>query len=47
MAHRIALGRLEPHDAGPEPLQLPRCERAREVPGQVDDEMSGEGLHRR
>ena len=47
VAHRIALGRLDSHDACSQPLQLPRCEGAREVPGQVDDEMSGEGLHRR
>ena len=47
VAHRIALRRLDPHHARAEPLQLPGRERAREVPRQVDDEMSGQRLHRR
>jgi hypothetical protein len=47
VAHRIALGRLDSHDPGSQPLQLARCEGTREIPGQVDDEMFGEGLHRR
>ena len=47
VAHRIALQRLDPDHARAEPLQLSRRECAREVPSQVDHEMSGQRLHRR
>ena len=45
VAHRIALGRLDPDDAGAELEQLPGGEGPRQVAGQIDDEHPGERLH--
>ena len=45
MAHRIALGRLDPDDARAKLEQLPGREGPGQVAGQVDDEHPGERLH--
>jgi AcrR family transcriptional regulator len=45
-SHRIALGRLDPHDASAEAKQLPTRERPGEIPRQVDDEHPGQRLLR-
>ena len=44
---RVAVGGLEPDDAGAEAEQLAACKWARQVPCQVDDEEPRQRLHRR
>ena len=45
MAHRIALGRLDPHHARAKLEELPGREGAGQVAREVDDEHPGERLH--
>ncbi len=46
LSHRVAPGWLDPDDARAELEQLAARERARQVPGEVDDEDSLERPHR-
>jgi TetR/AcrR family transcriptional regulator, fatty acid metabolism regulator protein len=46
LPHRIAARLLDADDPGPEPLELPRRERSREVTAEIDDERPPERLHR-
>ena len=43
--HRIALRRLDPHHPGSQSCELTARERARQVPGEVDDERIAECRH--
>jgi len=45
--HRVAAGLLDANDPRPESRKLAGGERARQVPGQIDDERPPERLHRR